>query len=320
MGAASEIATSSAKETAVGMLHDLPARYARATGATPNLLVGGFARHNLLVAEWQVPPHRTRNLWVPHHVVSYQRQGSAMVTRTAGGLRTQRIVSPRSIILSPGDRSEEWSIDGSLEVVHLYISAPALRCFGEHHFGMPGGLRLRGAFGVVDPWLAGYFQMLAKECSGASGEGSIRAGSVFLDESEPLLFRHLLREYGGHPEIVSVGGDGRTRAGSLSFSAERLLDEYISSQLAGDLSLATLAKLVDISVDHFVRAFRLVKGKTPHRYVVERRLERAAVVLATAKCPVYAVARACGFSSAAHFTAKFRALYGITPSQYRHSL
>jgi AraC family transcriptional regulator len=57
----------------------------------------------------------------------------------------------------------------------------------------------------------------------------------------------------------------------------------------------------------------------PHRYLLERRIERAAELLAGTDLPVTAVALEVGFASGPHLSRAFRAATGCTPRDYRRS-
>ena len=51
--------------------------------------------------------------------------------------------------------------------------------------------------------------------------------------------------------------------------------DHIAQNLAQRLTLDTLAAMTSMSVDHFVRAFEQATGSTPHRWILERRLDAA---------------------------------------------
>jgi AraC-like DNA-binding protein len=61
------------------------------------------------------------------------------------------------------------------------------------------------------------------------------------------------------------------------------------------------------------REFKRLTGCPPHQYVVNRRLERARVLLGGGDQPIPEVALTVGFSSQSHLTAAFRRAYVITP-------
>jgi AraC family transcriptional regulator len=91
--------------------------------------------------------------------------------------------------------------------------------------------------------------------------------------------------------------------------ARRLLDERYAERWR----VADLAAGGGVSATHLAELFTLEVGLPPHRYLLERRLERAAELLATSDLPVTAIAIDVGLSRA------FRAALGTSPREYRRS-
>ena len=83
------------------------------------------------------------------------------------------------------------------------------------------------------------------------------------------------------------------------------------------LSLTQLAALARLSSDHFAAQFRRSTGLPPHRYLLQRRIERAKELLAADGMSLAEIGYALGFPSQAHFTTTFRKLVGTTPGAYR---
>ena len=98
------------------------------------------------------------------------------------------------------------------------------------------------------------------------------------------------------------------------------IQELIESRLDADLTLQELAAAVGYSRSHFLRAFHATTGVTPHRYLLNRRIERARRLLGAADMSIAQVAYSCGFSSQAHLTLAFRRACGLTPGEYRREL
>ena len=98
----------------------------------------------------------------------------------------------------------------------------------------------------------------------------------------------------------------------------RVLD-YIEEHLADDIAVADLAKIARYSLFHFARAFSTAMGMPPHRYVSQRRLERAKELIAAESRSIAETAFMCRFSSQASFTRAFRRTTGMTPAVYRRS-
>jgi AraC family transcriptional regulator len=96
--------------------------------------------------------------------------------------------------------------------------------------------------------------------------------------------------------------------------------ECIEESLQRDLRVGELADLAGLEPDVFSRAFRLRVGVPPYRYVLERRIRRAELLLAASGRSIAEIALEVGFSSQSHLTTQFRRLRRITPAAYRKNL
>jgi AraC family transcriptional regulator len=67
----------------------------------------------------------------------------------------------------------------------------------------------------------------------------------------------------------------------------------------------------------FTRQFRESFGRTPHAYVVERRIDRARRLLVQSSLPIKEVASVCGFADQAHMTRVFQTHLHTTPAALR---
>ena len=86
---------------------------------------------------------------------------------------------------------------------------------------------------------------------------------------------------------------------------------------AQPLDVPAIARVAHVSPAHFSREFRATFGETPHRYLLTRRLERAALLLRTTDRRVADVCFLVGLGSVGSFTTSFRRMFGMTPMQYR---
>lgn len=93
--------------------------------------------------------------------------------------------------------------------------------------------------------------------------------------------------------------------------------ELMEANLAEPLSLLEIANRVDLSRRQIERLFRSEMGRSPARYYLEIRLDRARHLLIQSSMPVVEVAVACGFVSASHFSKCYRELYSRSPQQER---
>lgn len=83
------------------------------------------------------------------------------------------------------------------------------------------------------------------------------------------------------------------------------------------LDVAALAHAAHLSEAHFSREFRRAFGETPHRYLLTRRLERAAELLRQTDHSIPEICFAVGLRSVGSFTTSFGRAFGRSPAAYR---
>jgi YesN/AraC family two-component response regulator len=126
-------------------------------------------------------------------------------------------------------------------------------------------------------------------------------------------------------EIVDHVYNGRTsrtrsapeRTGALHKSRLQLVDAYIRANLHKRVMLGDLAAVAKLSPFHFSRAFKAATGDSPHAYLMKARVHAAQLLLSRTDMPIAQVGEKLGFATAVHFTALFRKIAGMTPSEYR---
>jgi AraC family transcriptional regulator len=288
---------------------------ARAAGVRPLWSVEAVTPFGLSAARWHfesLPPIGGR---LPHGMLAYRAAGSAWATKAVDGRATRKRPRVGSVSFAPSDGRATWSVEGPIEVVHVYLHPRAILAVAEQ-LDLAGAAEIDDFFGVEDPWLAGYFQMLTSELEVRKPRDR-QADPLLLDQSEHLLIRHLLRWHrcgaAREPRAAAV----QPRTNPLRPTLMRRAEDYIQGNLAGDITLASLARLACMSVDHFLRSFRAASGLTPYQYVLEQRLRKASAMLKGRNTPIAAIATQCGFGNPSHFSVKFHAHYGVSPSRYR---
>ena len=93
--------------------------------------------------------------------------------------------------------------------------------------------------------------------------------------------------------------------------------DLADARYAERLEIADLARAAGLSPAHFSREFSRAFGESPHRYLLSRRLERAAALLRDTDRPVIEVCLEVGLQSVGSFTTSFRRAYGKSPTEYR---
>lgn len=78
-----------------------------------------------------------------------------------------------------------------------------------------------------------------------------------------------------------------------------------------------LARVSGVSAAHFARSFKEAYGVPPHRYLLTRRIERAAALLRETDLPITEIALQTGWSSLGTFGRTFRDVTGESPGELR---
>lgn len=104
---------------------------------------------------------------------------------------------------------------------------------------------------------------------------------------------------------------------SITGSRMRLLDEFIDAGLDGPLGVPAMAGLLELSEGYFMRAFKNATGKSPHSYLIDRRLAKARARMRDSTATLAEIALSCGFNSQAHMTTAFKQRLGVSPAQLR---
>ena len=83
-----------------------------------------------------------------------------------------------------------------------------------------------------------------------------------------------------------------------------------------DLNVDMIADQAGISRVHLHRKMKELTGQTPHDFIRNLRLKKAAQLLTVQGMNVTEVMYACGFSNAASFSTLFKKVYGMSPRDY----
>ncbi len=99
----------------------------------------------------------------------------------------------------------------------------------------------------------------------------------------------------------------------------RTATEFISTELANDLSVSRIAGVCNTSTRHLTRLFKLKMGVSPARFVELRRMELARnTIESDPDLALTQVARRCGFGTSETLRRTFLRNVGVSPDDYRH--
>lgn len=96
-----------------------------------------------------------------------------------------------------------------------------------------------------------------------------------------------------------------------------VLKELLHDECAGNHSLTSLSKRLNIHPVHISRAFPRYFATTFGNYIRKLRLDKAAILLKDSNKTVTEIAYDCGFADQSHLIRCFKNFYGMTPLQYQ---
>ncbi|HEY1536734.1 MAG TPA: AraC family transcriptional regulator [Polyangiaceae bacterium] len=132
-----------------------------------------------------------------------------------------------------------------------------------------------------------------------------------LDQLELTIAAHVIQHYGAARQRRSIVHC------SLSPWQSQRATELLRENLSGRVGLVDVARTCELSVSHFARSFKETFGVSCHRWLTERRVERAQALLVSTETPLADIAIQAGFGDQPAFTRTFRQVVGVTPAKWR---
>lgn len=229
---------------------------------------------------------------------------ASRVTGGVDGERGRTFVAKRhSLFLTPAGASTRWHKLSPSKHMNIYIHAPTALDNGQDELAR----QLQQAGPIFNLVLPGSSALLVRLASEISTGGPFSVEAV---ESLALLV------------LVQLGRRRLSPEGPRLMSAQRVarLDEYIAANFEERILVADLAAVAGLPAGQFARAFTRYTGRSPHQYVLSRRVEHATALLRRGRGSLAEVAAASGFASQQHMTHVLRTRLGVTPATLRGAL
>lgn len=271
--------------------------------APPPALLAGAERLPLLdVLTSPVPLGLFDSPVDPRHVLCLHLGEPVPVSYRAGRVERQGTRLHGQFCVVPAGSSTRWTLTAPATSLLLRL-APAL--IDETAGAMGVGAydaALAPSIHVRDPQVERIgWMMQAEERDGHPG------GRLFADSLASALAARLL--------VLQTRKAMPASARSLPAWRLRRVLEYVEAHLDEDLTLPQLAAVAGYSLSHFKPLFRQATGLPAHRFVMERRVERARLRLQEGRLSLTAIAAEAGFAHAGHMARCMRRVLGASPSQ-----
>jgi AraC family transcriptional regulator len=241
------------------------------------------------------------------HVVAVQLSGNVNIHQTRGGRTRACTLGPGDVSITPTGPPTRWRQVGQSLVVLLRLSPAYVRTVAGAECALdPDRFEIQTHLATRDARIEDVGRRLL---AGLELEGV--DSHLYVDTLTCELAIHLLRHYTGSAATPTWP---KTK---LSPHKLRRAVQYIDENLRNELTLTAIADAVALSPGHFAHAFRQATSVAPHRYVLERRVERAKALLRHSDMPITEIADRIGCSSHSHFSVLFHRITGLTPRQFR---
>lgn len=105
--------------------------------------------------------------------------------------------------------------------------------------------------------------------------------------------------------------------GNLKTNLKKMADSFYGNYSNRHYSTQSAAKEANLSKYYFIRAFRNETGKTPYRFLLDVKINKAKELLKENNYTVTEIYFLCGFINHSHFATTFKKKVGMSPSMFR---
>jgi AraC family transcriptional regulator len=213
------------------------------------------------------------------------------------------------IDLVPPNTDCLWQVHDKDAVLVVGLNPALLTYAAEESGADPNQLFISNRFQFKDPQLENLCWAVRDEM-----EAGYPSGKVYTDSLATALAARIVHHHS------SLARNTARKLGKISPGKLRQVMAYIEDRLGENLSLADIADYAGMSASHFKVVFREATGQPVHRYIVLRRVERAAWLLKNHETPIAEIALATGFAHQSHLALQMRRILGQSPKDVRKNL
>ncbi len=251
------------------------------------------------------PPLETPEFSWQQHIFTIPRHPIAHIEEVANGKAQAVSCQVGTVSFTPAGLSRQYRWKQAVELTHIILEPHLI-----HQVALelvdPDCIELTPFFMQPNPLVYQICLSLVQEF-----EANAANSKLFAESAATMLAIHLLRHHSTRSNNVLPGEHHPP-----NHQLNKAID-YIHSNLAEDISLETIANHLGISRYHLCRMFKRLMGVSPHKYVLQQRVDRAKEILRSGKMNISETALACGFSHQSHLNYHFKRLTGVTPRQFK---
>ena len=283
--------------------------FSEACRSGPSLARRVRSRKGVGLYGWNTGPVQEVHLPETEELVLSLHLGGSRRVRvfTSEGL-SRSVSRPGDVTLMPQGRPVSFRTDGAVDFATVHFPSSS----GERgdHGDLARLLRLSNClFAFRDDYVCASVKTLMQAARSPSQDDGRYVGKL----ADALIARLARLVEESDAERVELGSPSEPPQRQANLDAVLAL---IEKRLADKLSLDDLAESAGMSRAWFARAFNQRYGCPPHRYIVQRRIERAKELLRNQRMSFTDIAYEVGFSGQSHFSAAFKAIEGCTPNHY----
>jgi AraC family transcriptional regulator, exoenzyme S synthesis regulatory protein ExsA len=106
---------------------------------------------------------------------------------------------------------------------------------------------------------------------------------------------------------------------SMQAAEDLLIRQAVTANIDNNITVEELAFLCNTSLSTFKRKFAAIFGTSPNKWLLEKRMQKAAQMLRQGKYKASEIYYELGYENLSSFIQSFKQVHGITPRQYQLS-
>ena len=163
-----------------------------------------------------------------------------------------------------------------------------------------------------DPQIAQLFLQLGGLLHNTCEDQQVDTDAIYTRMLKRLicLHQHL------RPEIDRIKSRKQSTRTEL-YKRLHIARDYMEAHMGAQLRLEDISQAACLSVHHFKRAFSELFGISPHRFLVDKRMQRSKLLLKDRLLTIETISQLSGFADTSAFIRAFRLSEGMTPGQFR---